>query len=174
MIATIIDASTLISLAKINFLEILEEFKDTLVVPNEVFIESVVEGEKMDMPDATLIKNFITNNNIKIAKVKSGAIRSLSLRINKVLAKGDTAVLALALQEKTAKAITDDEGLSKIALSLGLRVKSSPDLLLDALIKGTINFREFEDYIRSLILENRLGHVVAELYIMEGKKHVEG
>jgi len=70
--------------------------------------------------------------------------------------------------------MTDDEGLSKIALSLSFKVNASPDLLLQAFKKEDVNLQIFEKYIRSLVLENRLGSIVAEFYIMEGKKYVEG
>ncbi len=170
---TVIDTSILISLAKINCLEIILNLKSELSIPEEVYGESVFEGEKRDLPDATLIKSFITGNNIRIVKVKSSTIKTLTSKIKKILPQGDKAVLSLALQEKTTEIITDDEGLSKIALSLGFRVSASPDLLLQSLKKGFVRFQEFEKHIRNLVLENRLGSVVAELYIVEAKKDVK-
>lgn len=170
---TIIDTSILISLAKINYLEIIPKLKSALLIPHEVYEESVVEGEKKDLPDATLIKRFIVDNKIAILKVKSSQVKAISLKIKKVLPRGDRAVLALALHEKAVEIMTDDEGLNKIALSLRFKVSASPDLLLQAFKKGAVNLQIFEKYIRSLVLENRLGSIVAEFYIMEGKKYVE-
>ena len=63
---TIIDTSILISLAKINYLEIILKLKSALLIPHEVYEESVVEGEKKDLPDATLIRRFIADNKIVI------------------------------------------------------------------------------------------------------------
>jgi len=94
----IVDTSVLISLAKIDRLEILARITDNLAIPEDVYEEAVVEGEKKDIPDATIIKMFIA---------------------------------------------------------------------------GEIKFRDFEKSIRSLVLENRLGSAVAELYIMEGQEYVE-
>ena len=77
------------------------------------------------------------------------------------------------MQEEVEVLITDDEGLGKIAMTLGFKVMASPDLLLQSLKEGFIGFTEFEKNIRLLVIENRLSPVVAELYMMEGKEHVE-
>jgi hypothetical protein len=36
-----------------------------------------------------------------------------------------------------------------------------------------MNFTEFEIYTRSLVVENRLSSVVAELYLLEGRRYVK-
>ncbi|MCX5718531.1 MAG: hypothetical protein NT055_00960 [Nitrospirae bacterium] len=55
-------------------------------------------------------------------------------------------------------------------MALGLSVKATPDLLLKGLKDKIMNFAEFEMFVRGLVIENRLSFVVAELYLMEGKK----
>jgi hypothetical protein len=57
-----------------------------------------------------------------------------------------------------------------MAMALGLSVKATPDLLLKGLKDKIMNFAEFEMFVRGLVIENRLSFVVAELYLMEGKK----
>ena len=170
---TIIDTSLLISLARINYLEAILHQRGVFLLPNEVYQESVEEGQKKDMADAILIRQFITNSKIAITNVKKRSIKTLLSKINKALLVGDAAVLALALQEKAMEIMTDDEGLSRIALSLGFKVRASPDLVLQAFKGRIIDFQDFERYTKGLILENRLGPVVAELYLMEGKKYVK-
>ena len=93
--------------------------------------------------------------------------------LKKRLTKGDSAALALAVQEGAEGLITDDEGLGKIAMALGFKVMASPDLLVQSFKEGFIGFKEFEKNIRLLVIENRLSPVVAELYMMEGKEYVE-
>lgn len=48
------------------------------------------------------------------------------------------------MQEEVEVLITDDEGLGKIAMTLGFKVMASPDLLLQSLKEGFIGFTEFE------------------------------
>ncbi|GFP42805.1 hypothetical protein HKBW3C_01929 [Candidatus Hakubella thermalkaliphila] len=79
----------------------------------------------------------------------------------------------MALQEKVKEIITDDEGLAKIAMALGFRIKASPDLLLEGLKDKLMSFQDFESFIKWLVVENRLSSIVAELYLMEGKKNAK-
>ncbi len=57
---------------------------------------------------------------------------------------------------------------------MGFSVKASPDLLLEGLESGVLDIAGFESFVRELVVENRLSSVVAELYVMEGKKYVKG
>lgn len=170
---TIIDTSILISFAKINYLDIISKTKKDLFLPTEVYQESVIEGENRNLPDATLIKRFIEQNKIPIIKVKDISKEILFSKINKVLSEGDSAVLALALQEKASGIIADDDGLIKIALSLGFEINTSPDLLLESFKNSIINYHTYENYIRNLVIDNRLYYKIAEYYILEGKKYVK-
>ncbi|MEW6087707.1 MAG: PIN domain-containing protein [bacterium] len=167
----VIDTSVLISLAKINYMEIIAKLKSNLILSNEVYEEAVVEGEKKDLPDATLIKKFIKENKIAQVQVKNSSIKGLSLKIEKNLSKGDASILALALQENAVEILTDDEGLAKLALFLDFKVSASSDLIFQSLSEGIIKYNEFDKHIKNLVLENRLSPVVAEFYIMEGKKY---
>lgn len=171
---TVIDTSTLISLARISYLEIIRRLKMELVIPEEVYEEAVVAREKKGIADATVIKAFIDHHKLKVVNVKGNEIKRLRRKIGKYLAKGDEAVLSLAIKEKAEEIITNDDGLSKIALALGYRVIASPDLLMRGLKNNILSFKEFETFMRGLVIENRLSSPVAELYLMEGKKHVEG
>ena len=98
----------------------------------------------------------------------------LRKKLNKVLAKGDETVLSLAIKEKAKEILTDDDGLGRIARGLGFGVTASPDLLIEGLRARMLSGQEFEVLIRGLVIENRLSSVVAELYLLEGKKYVEG
>ncbi len=95
-------------------------------------------------------------------------------RSNKILAKGDEAVLALAMQEKANEIIINDDGLGKLAMALGFDVKATPDLLMEALEKDRLSIEDFEIFIKGLVIENRLSSAVAELYVLEGRKDVKG
>jgi len=164
----VIDTSTLISLARINCLEIIDTLKINVVLPQKVYYEAVVIGEEKGFADATVIKSFIKRyNKIKIVEVKTIHINALRKEINKVLSAGDEAVLALAVKEKEMGVITNDDGLGKIALALGFDVIATPDLLIRGLRKNILKRNEFENYMRGLVVENRLSSVVAELYLME-------
>jgi predicted nucleic acid-binding protein len=98
----------------------------------------------------------------------------LRRQINRNLAKGDEAVLLLALSVGAKEVLTNDDGLGKIAMGIGFRVIATPDLLMEALKEKLMNIQDFEIFIRGLVVENRVSSALAELYLMEGKKHVKG
>ncbi len=171
--STVIDTSTLISLVKISYLELIPKLRKTVLIPEQVYEEAVVTGEEKGLADATVIKQFISSYGVKISRVQDDCIQELKGKINKTLTKGDEAVIALAMQEKVKEIIADDDGLAKIALAFGFRIKASPDLLLEGLKDKLMSFQDFESFIRGLVVENRLSSIVAELYLMEGKKNVK-
>jgi predicted nucleic acid-binding protein len=82
-------------------------------------------------------------------------------------------VIAIALQEKASDVITNDDGLGRIAFSMGLRVGGSPDLLLEGVKSKIINSEDYKFLLRSLVIENRITSAIAELYFMEGGKYAK-
>jgi len=169
----VIDTSTLISLAKIHVLDLILKLDLKVIVPSEIYSEAVLRGSEKGYLDADLIKHFINVHSIMVVEVKTSSIAAARRLTNKALAKGDENVIALAMKEEVKTILTDDDGLGKIAHSLGYSVKASPDLLLDGFRKKALSGAEFESYIRGLVIENRLNSVVAELYMMEGKQYVK-
>jgi len=169
----VIDTSTLISLAKIHILDLIIRLDLNVIVPSEVYSEAVLNGEKKGYLDADLIKHFITVHSIRVVEVKTSVTAAARRMTGKALAKGDENVIAVALNEEVKIILTDDDGLGRIAYSLGYTVKASPDLLLDGLRRNVLSDAEFESYMRGLVIENRLHSIVAELYMMEGKKDVK-
>ena len=114
------------------------------------------------------------NYGIEIVGAKSNFIRALRSRISRNFSKGDEAVLALAYSVRAKEVLTNDDGLGKIAMGLGFRVMATPDLLMEALKEKAMNIQDFENFIRGLVVENRVSSALAELYFIEGKKHVKG
>jgi predicted nucleic acid-binding protein len=171
---SVIDTSTLISLARINYLELIPILRTDVALPEEIYEEAVSKGEEKGFADATVIKTFIERHRIKILSVKTLSIMSLRKKVNRILTKGDEAVLSLALQEKAKEIMANDDGLGRIAMALGFNVKGTPDLLMEGLRGDALSLQEFEIFVKGLVIENRLSSATGELYIVEGRKNVEG
>lgn len=84
----IIDTSTLISLARISYLELVSRLNINIILSRKVYEEAVVEGKAKGLADAIVIQGFIDNYDIKIIEVKDKFIKTLRQKIKKVLAKG--------------------------------------------------------------------------------------
>ena len=171
---SVIDTSTLISLARINYLELIPILRSDVVLPDEIYEEAVLKGEEKGFADATVIKTFIERHRIRILSVKTRYITGLRKKTNRILTMGDEAVLSLAQQAGVKEIMADDNGLGKIAMALGFNVKATPDLLMEGLKKNALSLQDFEIFMRGLVIENRLSSAIAELYIVEGRKNVEG
>jgi len=160
---SVIDTSTLISLARIDYLELIPTLRTDVSVPYEIYEEAVSEGEKKGFADATVIKHFIEKQRIRVARVKISSGAALRKKSNKILTKGDESVLSLATQERANEIMTNDDGLGKLAMALGFEVKATPDLLMEALKKNRLSIQDFEIFIKGLVIENRLSFAVTEL-----------
>ena len=169
----VIDTSSLISLARIQNIELIEELEMTPVAPDEVYEEAVIQGHAKGYADSLVIADFIKKYDIKILSVEDKYKKDVREKTNKILTSGDEAVLALATREKIRTVITNDDGLGRIALATGFVVRATPDLLLEGLRKKILNHDKYESFVRGLVIENRLSSAIAELYLLEGKKHVK-
>lgn len=121
----VIDSSTIIGLAKINKLELLENY--SFVVPEAVYKEVVIP----DKIESEIIKKFL------VGRILYPKDRDLVNRLSKRLGLGESETIVLAL-ELDAIAILDDSLARKIARSLGARVKGLLWILLNKKEKGDL------------------------------------
>lgn len=168
----IIDSSCLISLAKINKLELLSQLGQVLRVPGEVYNETVVLGNRKEVIDALKIEKIFNEGKIKQIGVKPEYLSRIQQDIGRKLGYGDYEVLGLAEQENVKEILTDDISLSNIALVMGIQPISSLDVLLESLGKGVIDLDDFKTSVRLLVVERRVESDIAQAYILEGEKIV--
>jgi predicted nucleic acid-binding protein len=109
----IFDATPLIYLGKIKFIEIIKHFPEDKFTTKSVYKEVVVEGKKSGKPEVFLIENTIETGIIKI-KTPANKQYISHLKGNPKIHKGDADVLALAL-ELDGIALLDDEEARGIA-----------------------------------------------------------
>ena len=100
------DASTLILLQKIALLNKLAA-NFNLIIPMEVYNESVIKGKSIKSEDAYSIEDKINNNLIKIKDIKD------KKRVDRIikefgLGKGEAEAVVSFLQEKADVLATDD------------------------------------------------------------------
>ena len=68
---SVIDTSTLISFARIAYLELIPMLRTDVSIPYKIYEEAVLEGEKRGFADATVIKSFIETYRMKIVQSKN-------------------------------------------------------------------------------------------------------
>jgi predicted nucleic acid-binding protein len=140
----IFDATPLIYLGKINFIEKITHFPEEKYTPESVYNEVVVEGKKSGYPEVFLIEKIIAKGIINI-KMPTNKQYLSHLKENTKIHNGDAQVLALA-SELYGIALLDDEearGMAEIeeiehhgTIYLLLRMKKMGLLTKEETING--------------------------------------
>ncbi len=129
----ILDASTLILLAKSDLLALLVE-KTRIVIPPEVQREAVA---RKDLYDARMIEELLRRGNIQVANF-SRPVQRKQIQVDFGLEAGEAAALLLA-KEKDEPLGTDDGPAIKAAKIMGVPFFTAVHLLLELYEKRRIN-----------------------------------
>jgi len=150
------NASPLIFLAKIDELELLEDYE--IIIAKEVH-EEILKGGKVGREDAHKIENLIKNNQIKIGEI------SIYNDLEKQnLGAGEKATISLAIKKKINLILLDERKARRIAKFYNLNPKGTIGILLDALKKNAITKKEFKELIQKLLKE---GYRINEDLVIE-------
>jgi len=129
----ILDASTLILLAKSDLLALLVE-KTRIVIPPEVQREAVA---RKDLYDARMIEELLRRGNIQVANF-SRPVQRKQIQVDFGLEAGEAAALLLA-KEKDEPLGTDDGPAIKAAKIMGVPFFTAVHVLLELYEKRRIN-----------------------------------
>ena len=147
----IFDATPLIYLGKINFIQKIAHFPEEKYTPESVYKEVVVEGKKSGQPEAFIIENMINTGIIKIRAPVDNQYLS-HLKENPKIHKGDAEVLALAY-ELEGIALLDDEKARGMAEIEGIEHRGTIYLLLKMMKMGLVTKEETLDGLNEMIHE---------------------
>lgn len=145
MPAGVVDASALIFLAKLQRLDALKVFSP--VLSTREALDEVVAGLATGHRDALAVQAAVDGRRIAIRPAPPLATALAHL------GRGERSVLALARRLAGSTAILDDLGAIRAAHNLGVRVRSTPFLLLDNAAAGRLSALEFRAALDSLLGE---------------------
>jgi len=130
------NSTPLIALSKIGLFDLLKEYFDEVLIPNEVYEEVVIRGGNLF--GAMEVKN---SKWIKVIEVENKlAVNSLSMH----LGRGEAEAIILA-KEKNALLIIDDKDGRTIATDLGILITGSVGLLMLAAEDRKIDLKKTLD-----------------------------
>lgn len=154
----VIDTSTLISLAKIDAIGLLETIDSELICPSDVFEEAVVEAKIHGYRDGEIINGVF----------KSKCVIAVSVH-NKMgfegISKTDSVVISCAIENKTDYLFSNDTKLARKAELQGIEVRGSPDILLRLFQKNIINEQQYNRFIIELYRKKRISEINMALYL---------
>ncbi len=126
------NSTPLIALSKIGLFELLKEYFDEVIIPNEVYEEVVTRGS-----DLFGAREVSTSKWVKVIDVGNRlAVDSLSVH----LGKGEAEAIVLA-KEKNVLLIIDDKDGREMAENLKVPVTGTVGLLMLAAEEGRINLK---------------------------------
>ena len=137
-----INASPLIFLAKLERLDCLRLYEN--VYTTNLVMEEIERGLEKGYQKALSIKKLTDEGFIVVKKTKSKK-KGFGLH------SGELSVIELAKKMKVKELIVDDRKAIQVAKYFGLKVVSTPFLLLLNLKAKSIDYPEFEDAIDGLI-----------------------
>lgn len=145
MPAAVVDSSALIFLAKLRRLDALGLFAP--VFSTREVIDEVEAGMGTGHRDALAVQAAVEGRRIRVRRTPS-VPASLAH-----LGPGERSVLAVARRLPNSTAVIDDLGAIKAAHSNGIRVRSTPFVLLDNVSAGRISRSEFQVLLDALLRE---------------------
>lgn len=128
--AVISNAGPLIALAKVNQLHLLDQLYGTVLIPAAVFDEVVTQGLARGDIDALVARLFLTQYNWPVISVTDAQVTKSDFKV--VLDPGESAVLTLGLSLSGCLLLLDDALAREEAKRLGMQVKGTLGILVDA------------------------------------------
>jgi predicted nucleic acid-binding protein len=153
------NAGPLIHLAKVSALHLLEALYKIIVIPREVRVETVNRGKEEGAPDALQIEGALKEGWIKTEEVK---LNKDFLKAAKIagLQTAEAAVIQYAYQNQ-AIALLDDEPARTFAKTLGIPIRGTLGILVEAVKRGLISRKEALEKLDEL---SEIMYLSAELY----------
>jgi predicted nucleic acid-binding protein len=140
----LVNAGPLIALGKLNRLPLLAQLYEIVHVPSTVYREVVIEGSIREEPDAFNVRIFLKHYGFPILGVSEQVLRSYTPA--STLGAGEKHLLSLARSFSGAEVLVllDDELARTEARRLGLQVKGTVGVLVQAFRAGLLSMREAE------------------------------
>ncbi len=171
MVLVVADSSALILLCKIDLLELLCN-KHEIIIPEEVYKESIDDGLIERHPDALRLKQLTDCKKIKIQKVGNMKILRQLVEVHG-LGKGEAEAICLISEGKASVVALDDFKGIKYCERLKIPFTTTIRLILDSLQDKVIDQKTATEMIKELAVKGRYSNQIIfdALEKLEGEKN---
>lgn len=149
------NAGPLIALAKLGLVNLLARLYDTVLVPVTVYQEVVTRGLEVGESDAYAVQLAVARRELKVVAddpVGNAAAVGEPTEASAALHRGEIAAIRLARQEQADWLLLDDQLAREQAQRMGLRVKGTLGIIVEAGRRGFLS-REEMDIVFQAILD---------------------
>lgn len=141
------NAGPLIALGKLGQLSLLLTLYGDILIPREVYTEVVINGLRRGADDAPAIDFLVQQGHIRVVDV---VVPSPLPAWAHALDMGEIEVIVLGQQHAADWVLIDNEHARKAARQVGLPLKGTVGLLLDAWRQGHLSLQAFELLIQEM------------------------
>jgi predicted nucleic acid-binding protein len=135
------NAGPLIALGKLGQLSLLLTLYDEILVPREVYHEVVVNGLRLGADDAPAVDFLVQQGHIDVVEV---VLPPTLPTWAQSLDAGEIEVIVLGQQQAADWVLVDNEHAREAARQVGLPLKGTVGLLLEAWRQGHVSLQAFE------------------------------
>lgn len=140
-----IDASSFIYSIKMDWINVLKELYEDLIITSSVHKEVILNGKNRGKPDAFIGERLIKKYDIQIHDIEKNSEVEIGL------GEGETDTILNTIELKCS-CLIDDKKAIRIAESFDLQVFSVPISLLDAYKRQKIDDEKFEMFFQKWII----------------------
>ena len=141
------NAGPLIALGKLGQLSLLLTLYGEILIPREVYHEVVINGLRLGADDAPAVDFLVRQGYIRVVEViLPPTLPSWAQSLD----AGEIEVIVLGQQQATDWVLVDNEHARKAARQVGLPLKGTVGLLLEAWRQGHLSLQAFELLIQEV------------------------
>ena len=143
------NAGPLIALGKLDLVFVLRHLYDEIWCPSAVYEEVVVQGLDLGHPDAYVVERAVRRGLIVVKEVPPEGISEVVQSLP--IGRGEKQTIHLALVESADWVLMDDLLAREKAEKLGLRVKGTLGVIVDAYRRQVISLGDVELAFHSIM-----------------------
>ena len=141
------NAGPLIALGKLGQLSLLLTLYGAILIPREVYNEVVINGLRLGADDAPAVDFLVQQGHIRVVEVVlPSPLPAWALSLD----AGEIEVIVLGQQQAADWVLIDNEHARKAARQVGLPLKGTIGLLLEAWRQGHLSLQAFELLIQEM------------------------
>lgn len=143
------NAGPLIALGKLGLVQLLSQLYDSVLVPTVVYQEVVTRGLELGQPDAYAVQLAVARRKLAVVGVEMAEVPTAG--IEPPLHLGERAAIQLAKQEEADWVLLDDQLAREQAQKLGMRVKGTLGVIVEAYRRQLLATEEVELVFQTIL-----------------------
>jgi len=143
------NAGPLIALGKFGLVHLLNRLYDPVLVPSTVYWEVVTRGLELGQPDAYTVQMAVARHELLVLGVE--VAETATAGIEPTLQLGERITIQLAMQEAADWVLLDDQLAREQALGLGLHVKGTLGVIVEAYRQRLLTAAEVEVVFQAIM-----------------------